>query len=157
MKKCFKYSLPLLLCVGLVANAQNNQSSKTKKNNYISTLGENGYTNGDRISVSMLDSVLSLPVCIYDSAGVKFDPIGYEFMYAERGVYEDSTGKPIVMTDYLTINVMGSTIPAFFKEDLKPIYKAGDTLIFWRVMGNKIGAEERVTIQSTPIKLIISR
>jgi len=157
MKKYLKFSLPLLMSVGLVANAQNAKAPETSKALYTATLGENGYKNGSRVSVNKLDSLLALPIYLTDTAGNTYLSEGYEFLYAERGAYEDSTGKPVILTDYLSINVFGSTIPVFFADEIRTLYKAGDTLIYGHIMGKKLGAEKPETITSTPIKIVITR
>lgn len=146
-----------MMCIGIVANAQNAKAPEKNKTVYTATLGENGYKHGSRVSVSQLDSLLALPIYLNDNEGNVFLSEGYEFLYAERGAYEDSTGKPVILTDYLSINVFGSTIPAFFADEIRTLYKAGDTLIYGHIIGKKTGAEKPETISSTPIKIVITK
>lgn len=54
----------------------------------------------------------------------------FQFIYAERSLYEDSVGNPLITTDYLTEYCYGDTLSASIREGLKDRTKPGDTAYF---------------------------
>ena len=68
-----------------------------------------------------------------DSAGNNYKVAGFEFMYGERQLYEDSAGHPMVMIDYLSEYCPGDTLSAGIAASLYDRLKAGDTAYFNRV------------------------
>ncbi len=52
---------------------------------------------------------------------------GFEFTYAERGMYEDSAGNPLMVVDYLTEFCPGDTLTKNIKTLLPSRVKRGDT------------------------------
>lgn len=68
-----------------------------------------------------------------DSAGNRYKVTGFEFMYGERQMYEDSAGRPMVMFDYLSEYCPGDTLSPGVATSLFNRLKAGDTAYFNRV------------------------
>ncbi|MBX2906047.1 MAG: hypothetical protein KF744_08420 [Taibaiella sp.] len=68
-----------------------------------------------------------------DSAGNRYRVTGFEFMYGERQMYEDSVGRPMVMFDYLSEYCPGDTLSPGVAMSLYSRLKAGDTAYFNRV------------------------
>lgn len=68
-----------------------------------------------------------------DSAGNKYAVTGFEFIYGERQMYEDSAGRPMVMFDYLSEYCPGDTLSRGIRASLFERLKAGDTAYFDRV------------------------
>ena len=54
----------------------------------------------------------------------------FSFMYAERGLFEDSVGNPLVLTDYLTEICDGPQLSAGIQSSIYERTKPGDTAFF---------------------------
>lgn len=68
-----------------------------------------------------------------DSAGNKYKVTGFEFIYGERQMYEDSVGRPFVTFDYMSEYCPGDTLSRGVAASLYERLKAGDTAYFNRV------------------------
>jgi len=63
-----------------------------------------------------------------DSSNVEYKVTSFNFTYAERNVYEDSTGNPIILSDYMIEHCDGDTVSATIAASLYQRTKAGDTV-----------------------------
>lgn len=54
----------------------------------------------------------------------------FTFMYAERGLFEDSVGNPLILTDYLTEICDGAQLSAGVQSSIYERTKPGDTAYF---------------------------
>jgi len=88
------------------------------------------FGNLDTISVAVFDSLISRNLVVKDSAGNLLPVVSYNFVYVNRGVYADMTGKPIIKSDYLYTTSDKGTLPDYWEKALLPQVKAGDTAIF---------------------------
>ena len=78
----------------------------------------------------------------------------FDFMYGERGMYEDSAGSPIVLTDYMTQICKGDSLPESVYQYLPTHAKAGDTAYFNNiVVSNPAG----VRAFGTPFRVVLQR
>lgn len=98
------------------------------------------------ISVRQFDSLISLPVYLKDSAGSFYESTAFEAIYSEWGLFEDSTGRERIMTEYYNMNVLGSVMPAYFRQQLSDMAKVGDTLTLQNVWAEKKDATGTKTI-----------
>jgi hypothetical protein len=90
----------------------------------------------DSISITKADfeKLVSSKLCAHDSANNVFPVASFEIIYAERGLFEDSTGLPIVFTDYSNQTCKGDSIPMKWQNDFKERGYKGDTVFFDRII-----------------------
>src|SRR5690606_21557174 len=90
------------------------------------------------ITAAAADSLLHQKLKAYDVKGKNILPIvGFELFYAERGLFEDSTGRPMIMTEYYHTQAAADTVPQYFLTSLKDLYKAGDTIKIQNIFSKK--------------------
>lgn len=131
-------SIFLLLLGACVANV-NAQTRKTaakptnaKPKNVllpIAYLGEPDKLGGP-IKKDDFSRLVKLGVKGKDSTGTRYVAHGFEFVFAERMLYEDSIGNLQLMTDYLSQICLGDTLPGVVANSISERAKVGDTLIF---------------------------
>ena len=92
-------------------------------------LGKSDFYNGN-ISKRMFDSLVMQGVTSKDSTGKVYTVTQFGFTYAERNLYEDSVGNPIIVADYLADICFGDTLNALLKANMPERTKAGDTVFF---------------------------
>jgi hypothetical protein len=98
-------------------------------------LGNSDYSGG-LIKKKVFDSLLRQGLKSRDSLGNTYRPIGFDFSYAERNLYEDSAANLVVLTDFSSEYCTGDTLSADIStstENAQSIYqrtKAGDTAYF---------------------------
>lgn len=114
----------------------------------------NGIGNG-KISKKLLDSLLNYNLIARDTQNREHPVIQFTFTYAERGAYEDSTGKLRIMTDYYSIESEKGKLPDFWMRNLRERSKAGDTAIFSEVLSTYQDSL-RTRFYTEPLKLIIT-
>lgn len=68
-----------------------------------------------------------------DSAGNRYKVKGFEFIYGERQLYEDSIGNMMVMFDYLSEYCPGDTLSVGVSGSIYEKLKVGDTAYFNQV------------------------
>lgn len=86
--------------------------------------------NEDTVSVPLFDSLISRNLVVRDPAGNLIPVVSYNFVYVNRGLYADPTGKPVIKSDYLFTASDSGTLPKYWEKALIPQVKAGDTAIF---------------------------
>src|SRR6185312_4021812 len=89
--------------------------------------------NSGKISKHVFDSLIGYGLIAKDSANKEHPVVQYTFTYAERGAYEDSTGRLKIMTDYQTIESDKGKLPEFWTKLLKERTKGGDTATFTEI------------------------
>jgi hypothetical protein len=155
-----KKYLGILLLSGLTLTLFSFQQEKPKeqKKKIVykgSTFLAGGIYGNGKIPAKVFDSLVRLPLISKDSANVTHPVIEYSFTYAERGAYEDSTGKLQIMTDYFTTISDKGLLPDYYLNSLKDRIKYGDTVYYSEVIGrlsDSLGSH----YYSTPIKLILT-
>lgn len=91
------------------------------------------------IKAAKADSLLKQHFYIKDTKSNKTMPVlGFELLYAERGLFEDSTGRPIILTEYYQTQSPSDTVAAYFLRSLQDMYKPGDTIKIQNIFG-KVG------------------
>ena len=98
------------------------------------------------VSVRQFDSIIGLPLHLRDSTGNIYEATAFEVIYSEWGLFEDSTGRERIMTEYYNMNVLGSKMPGYFQKQLTGMAKVGDTLTFQNVWAEKKDATGTKTI-----------
>lgn len=155
-----KRTLPVILLLafagGLVAQTTKNQPKEKKKivhrgSSYLA----GGNIGSGTISKRVFDSLISLPLVAKDTMGYERQVVDFVFSFAERGLYEDSTGRPMIVTDYLSVNCPGGKLPEEWIKMLHDRSKRGDTVYVDEVMAiypDKV----QTRFYTTPIKLVIA-
>lgn len=102
---------------------------KSKAKSIPVYLGKSDLNNGV-ISKRVFDSLILQGVTSKDSTGKVYAVTQFGFTYAERNLYEDSVGNPIIVADYLADICFGDTLTALLKANIPERSKAGDTAFF---------------------------
>jgi len=109
------------------------------------------------ISVDNFHKLISEPVWVKDSAGNFYPVQTFTYTYAERGMFEDETGKEFISTDYLSSHCKDK-LDKGMANDMQYRAKAGDTAYIEQVMyllPNKEG--KQAAVQAQGIKLILTK
>jgi hypothetical protein len=157
MKKYLGILLVSGLTLTLFSFQQQKPKEQPKKKKIVfkgkTFLAGGTYGNGT-IPVEKFESLMKLPLVSIDTANVTHPVIEYTFTYAERGAYEDSTGKLRIMTDYFTANSDNGLLPQYYLNSLNGRIKYGDTVYYSEVISSYGDSASRY--HSLPIKLILT-
>jgi hypothetical protein len=88
---------------------------------------------GGAVPREQLAEMLRQGVTAHDSTGKQFQVAGFEFNYAERMLYEDSTGNLMVVVDYLSEYCPGNKLSEGISASIYDRLKPGDTVYIERV------------------------
>ncbi len=122
-----KLSTVLLLSLLLPVFSFTDQNSSVRKYEFTSYLACSSMETS-MLSKKSFDSLIALPLCAKDS-NKNIVPIqSFEVIYAERGLYQDSAGLPIIFTDYSTFQCDGNTIPKSLASLFVERSYKGDTI-----------------------------
>jgi hypothetical protein len=110
------------------------------------------YTDISTIDANTFKQMMTQPLCAKDSSNTVYKVKSFTVTYAERGLYQDDEGLPIIVTDYSSDNFTGDTLNTLWKNNFNERLYKGDTVYFERVMCSN--AEKRNFMCKT-IKLII--
>lgn len=137
MKVILHRSLVCLSAILLCSFNLHEQTPLDKKFKFNAQLGCNDML-GEFVAKKSFDSVIAFPLCARDSNNVIYPISGFDLTYAERGLYEDSTGLPIIFTDYTHAKIDGNTLPKKWIDIFKERSYKGDTVFFEniKVVGN---------------------
>lgn len=113
-----------------------------------------GQIGSGTVSKKDLVSLLQDGPVVRDSLGKEHAVILFTFTYAERGVFEDSTGRPVIMTDYYSIESDNGKIPDGWFRLLQQRLKKGDTATFSNVL-SFFDDQKRTRFHAEPLKLIV--
>jgi|SRR5690606_6898083 len=109
------------------------------------------------IPLAQFDSLIGKPLIARDTLGRFCPVIKFDFTFAERGLYEDSTGRLTIMTDYyVTPSDSGALLPPFWIEQLKRRAKIGDTVYFDQILAEYPDSVNAQHFYTHPLKLVIS-
>ena len=78
----------------------------------------------------------------------------FTFMYAERGLFEDSVGNPLVLVDYLTEICDGSQLSSGVQSSIYDRTKAGDTAYFNDI---RVRLPSGLSAKGAVMKFVITR
>ncbi len=109
---------------------------------------------GGTVPKQEFDSLLKQGLLGKDSSGVEYKVTGFNFNYAERNVYEDSTGNPIILTDYLIEPCLGDTVDAIIAATIYKRTKAGDTVYIDQI---KLLRPDNETAAGKSLKVVIGK
>ena len=103
--------------------------SKFRFKAFLGCSSDTSFVNKERF-----DQLAVLPLCAKDSNNTVFKIVSFDITYAERGLYQDSTGLPIVFTDYSNVSCTGDTIPSRWINIFKERGYRVDTIMFDRIL-----------------------
>lgn len=151
MQKIFLFTIGFIALFAWHQAASQANKNQTSPVVHIAKLGTNGYTSG-KLSWRVVDSILQLKINVTDQKTGKTIPASaFAFYYAERGLFEDSTGRPKIMTEYYTLNLEGDSIPRYMTRGYKDKAKRGDTIKFYNILAKS----DSVFIKGEDINLIL--
>lgn len=155
-----KYALPvvllgMVLAFSLVQGQQQKPQQKKKIIHKGKAFLADGRTATGTISKAAFDSLLAFPLIAKDTLGREHKVLNFSFGYAERGLFEDSTGKLKIMTDYFATESEHGTLPEFWLKNIRERSKAGDTAYFDEVISNYTDTG-KVFFYAEPLKLVIT-
>jgi hypothetical protein len=117
------------LCVTTVW-AQTKETKKVVKPKPIPVyLGSTNKSDG-KISKKEFDDAIKQGLISRDSTGRAYRVDGFLLTYAERNLYEDSVGNPLILTDFLSEVCYGDSLNTFLKNNITERSKQGDTVYF---------------------------
>ncbi len=134
-KKLFKLFAGLCLSFVLISftSGEGDERQNASKSKFITYLGC-AITDSVFVDKNLFDSLVALPICAKDSNNNYCKVQSFEITYAERGLYQDSTGLPIVVTDYSSVTCKGDTIPTAWKQIFHDRSYKGDTIYFDKII-----------------------
>lgn len=142
MKKLFAASFALLLC---------SFSQEQPKPRYDTFFGCH-HAGIVTLDVNQFIQMLNQPICAKDSSNNMFKVESYDITYAERGVYQDSTGLPIITVDYTSDHCKGDSVTTNWKQIFKERAFKGDTIYIEKV---SIKDQANKYVYSKGVKIIL--
>jgi len=143
----------LLLAFSSFQQARQQQPKQKKMVYKGKTVLGDSYSGGT-IPAARFESLMKQPLVSVDSADAAHPVLEFTFTYAERGAYEDSTGKLRIMTDYYTVNSENGVLPEYYINSLSGRIKYGDTVFYSEVISSFGDSTKKY--HSQPIKLILT-
>lgn len=147
------------MCCMLVARAQKLQQKPQQQKKKVTFRGISylygGLITSGQISKKMFDSLIAYPLVAKDSTMQDQPVLQFHFSYSERGVYEDSTGTPRIMTDHYHTESVKGKIPDDWVMSMRNRSKRGDTAIFYDILA-ACGDSLKGRFYAQPIKLVIT-
>lgn len=148
----------LLLLLGLTltlgyALAQSKNNATKKGTTYLN----DKLTQSGNISVKDFVTLIQSPLWAKDSRDSSFAPVhSFRFTYAERGLYEDQQGKPMIFTDYMFYNCK-SQLDTFMLKDVRSRVKPGDTVLIEQVQFINPKIKGSFLMPSSSLKLVLTK
>lgn len=137
MYKYILLSMGLFLSSGMISNGQNKKDSLKEDTKSFNIQFGNNANDYALVTKDQFKTLTKMPIYLKDENGNFYISKAFELLYAEWGVFEDSTGRDRIMVDYHPISVVGSQIPDYFFEYINSIAKGGDTLSIFNVWSEK--------------------
>jgi hypothetical protein len=125
--------VPLLALTAVGFSPATDDREIARRSSYISYLGC-AITDSQAVDKNLFDNLVALPLCAKDSNMNYCKVQSFEVTYAERGLYQDSTGLPIVVTDYTQFTCKGDTIPKNWVDVFRQRSYRGDTIFFDKII-----------------------
>jgi len=138
-------------------NTDNKSGHKPKLIVYPVYLGRSNYQSGP-ISKRTFDSLMKQGLTSRDSLGNKYRVSEFAFNYAERNLYEDSSGENMMwLTDYLLEYCIGDTLSSSISSNLYERTKAGDTIYIDHIALAKMPVADSTQIFGKAMKFEITK
>jgi hypothetical protein len=99
----------------------------------------NGYfacTHAGVVTLSVQDflNAIQKPLCAKDSMNNILSVHKFDMTYAERGLFQDSAGLPLITTEYSFAPCTGDSITAYWRNQFQERAYKGDTIFFDRII-----------------------
>ena len=122
-----KSSLILLfvLCVALFSFVTDGKSKRASR--YKTFFGCSPEGKGI-MSADKFIALMDYPICAKDSTGTRFGISSFEIVYSETGLYQDSAGLPIIITDNSFAAFTGDSLTFNWKKNFRERLYKGDTV-----------------------------
>lgn len=152
-----KYFLKLIIlsALFLVTNSEAQQSKPKKRVLYKGKSFLSDGTGSGTISVSQFKKLIDQKLIARDTALVDHPVHSFIFMYAERGVFEDSTGKLRIMSDNFSLQCDSGKLPMLWVNGIKEKTKAGDTVYYSNIISSYDDSAKKLFF-AEPLKLILT-
>ncbi len=134
--------------------AQQNKNAKKKVVYKGKSFLADGTGSGN-IPVEKFKSLLDKGLIARDTAEVNHPVHAFIFMYAERGVFEDSTGKLRIMSDNFSLPCDDGKLPDYWVKGIKEKSKAGDTVLYSNILSSYDDSGKK-HFYAEPLKLILT-
>lgn len=128
----FILSIALLFAQDSVAQSKTAAAKPKKVFLPQAYLGKSDYKGGP-IKKDVLASLLKQGITTRDSDGNFYKVVGFEFVYGERMLYEDSVGNLMVDIDYLSEYCTGDTLSTGISNSIYDRLKVGDSAFFNKI------------------------
>lgn len=117
-------------------------------------------TNGGNISVAKFLELINNPILVKDEDGQFYPVTSFTYTYAERGLFEDETGRAFISTDYISSNC-NAQLDKGMASDMHYRAKAGDTafidFVTFLAPESKDGKTAAGPMKSGSIKLVLTK
>ena len=140
--------LLLITALGVISFIAPSDPISTKYKAYFGCV----YTDNIQIDAQTFKQLMQQPLCAKDSASNMFKVKSFEITYAERGLYQDEEGLPVIVTDYTTESFTGDTLTSYWKKNFNERLYKGDTVFFERVI---CGIAEKKNFLCKTLKVVI--
>lgn len=154
MQRFRKYTVPtlLLLAIATIVVAQQSKVSYSGQ----SYMGDKKTQSG-AISKALFDSLIAQPLYSVDTNGNTYQASDFTFTYAERALYQDSMGYPLVTTDYFSTNSAAGRLDSFWLNHIRERSKPGDTAYFDNIVVIDSVSAKKAFFYTEPIRLVITK
>jgi hypothetical protein len=119
---------------------------------YHAFIGCSNYTDSVMLDRNTFNELISKSFCAKDSNQAILPVTSFEITYAERGLYQDSTGLPIIFTDYSSTKCVGDALPKNWIDIFNERTYKGDTIYFDHIMTK---SQDNKSHLCKPIKVVI--
>lgn len=153
-----QWGITALICAGTagVLWAQQQRAPLKEARHGQTYLSDKTTANGS-ISVANFKQLIKEPVWVKDSAGNFYTVQSFTYTYAERGLYEDETGREFISTDYLSSHCK-DRVDTGMAKDMHFRAKPGDTAFIEQVMYALPAKDGKAAItQAKGIKLVLTK
>ncbi|HTN47503.1 MAG TPA: hypothetical protein VL098_14225 [Flavipsychrobacter sp.] len=118
-------------------------------------LSNSGFSGG-LIPKKVFDSLIKQGITARDSSGMTYKVVEFTFGYGERNIYEDSVGRPTILTDYFSEICHGDTLSTTFKNFIfkDNRSKHGDTVYFDKI---RVALPEGGTIITKSTRFVLTK
>ncbi len=110
------------------------------------------FTDNMQIDANTFKQLMNQPLCAKDSQNNVYRVKSFTVIYAERGLYQDDEGLPIIYTDYSSDDFTGDTLTPLWKKNFNDRLYKGDTVYLEKVMCTN---SEKKNFLCKTVKLII--
>lgn len=147
--------LTALALIGVTYAQQAEQSGTKPKPKGNAFLSGGQYGTGN-IPLATFDALIGKAPIAKDSLGRECAVHSFDLTFAERGIFEDSTGRLTIMTDYYTTKSEDGKLDSFWVKELQYRAKIGDTVYMDNIVATYPDTAALHYFYTYPLKLVIT-